>query len=128
MKNPSWVREEAILLLDLYMQCGRQQLPRTDERVIALSEPLRRPPFHPPESRTGSFRNPTGISMKMGNLLALDPLYDGIGLDSASKLDRQIWDEFAEDPAGLYSTAQEIQEEIKSSCSAPKVQKESERS
>ena len=71
MKNPPWVREEAILLLDLSMQCGRQQLPPTDERVIALGELLRRLPFHPPETRSDSFRNPTGISMKMGNLLAL---------------------------------------------------------
>ncbi len=102
------MREEAILLLDLYMQCGRQQLLPTDERVIALSELLRRLPFHLPETRTGSFRNPTGISMKMGNLLALDPLYDGVGLDSASQSDRQVWDEFADDPEALHSAAQEI--------------------
>ncbi len=108
MKNPAWVREEAILLLDLYMQCGRQQLPPTDERVIALSELLRRLPFHPQEMHTGSFRNPTGISMKMGNLLALDPLYDGVGLDSASGMDRQIWDEFADNPEALHSAAQAI--------------------
>jgi 5-methylcytosine-specific restriction protein A len=108
MKNPPWVREEAILLLDLYIQCGRQQLPANDERVITLSELLRNLPFHTPGTRTSSFRNPTGISMKMGNLLALDPLYDGVGLDSASKLDRQIWDEFADNPDGLHSAAQAI--------------------
>ena len=108
MRNPPWVREEAILLLDLYIQCGRQQLPANDERVIALSELLRRLPFHAPETRTSSFRNPTGISMKMGNLLALDPRYDGIGLASASQMDQQIWDEFAENPEALHSAAQGI--------------------
>ncbi len=108
MRNPPWVRDEAILLLDLYMQCGRQQLPPTDERVIALSGLLRRLPFHPLETRTGSFRNPTGISMKMGNLLALDPLYDGVGLDSASEIDQQVWDEFADKPEALHSAAQAI--------------------
>ncbi len=60
MKNPPWTREEAILLLDLYMQCGRQQLPPTDERVIALSALLRRLPFHPPETRAGSFATRPG--------------------------------------------------------------------
>ncbi len=76
--------------------------------MIALSGLLRRLPFHPPEKRAGSFRNPTGISMKLGNLLALDPLYDGVGLDSASAMDRQVWDEFADDPERLHAVAQEV--------------------
>ncbi len=114
MKNPPWTREEAILLLDLYIQCGRQQLPPSDERVIALSGLLRRLPFHPLEKRAGSFRNPTGISMKMGNLLALDPLYHGIGLDSASAMDRQVWEEFADKPGALRKAAQAIREKTRS--------------
>ncbi len=113
MKKPPWVREEAILLLDLYMQSGRQQLPPTDERVIALSELLRRLPFHPQEKRDSSFRNPTGIHMKMGNLLALDPLYDGVGLDSASAMDRQVWEEFADRPEALHGAAQVIRGRVK---------------
>ncbi len=83
--------------------------------MIALSDLLRRLPFHPPETRTGSFRNPTGISMKMGNLLAFDPLYDGVGLDSASEMDRQVWDEFAENPEALHSSAQAIRVSINAS-------------
>ncbi len=90
------------------MQCGRQQLPLTDERVIALSKLLCRLSFFPPEKRTGSFRNPTGMSMKLGNLRALDPLYDGVGLDSASAMDQQVWDEFVEDRAALHSAANAI--------------------
>ncbi len=46
--------------------------------------------------------------MKLANLLALDPLYDGVGLDSASALDRQVWEEFADKPEALHSTAQTI--------------------
>ncbi len=76
--------------------------------MIAFSELLRRLPFHPPEKRDSSFRNPTGISMKMGNVLALDPLYDGVGLESGSILDRQVWEEYADDPEALHSAAQEI--------------------
>ncbi len=113
MKNPPWVREEAILLLDLYMQCGRHLLPPTDERVIALSELLRRLPFHPPEKRAGSFRNPTGISMKLGNLLALDPCHDGVGLDSASTMDRQVWEKYAEEPDALRNAAQAIRTSVR---------------
>ncbi len=114
MKNPPWLYEEEILLLDLYLQCGRQQLSATDERVTALSELLRRLPFHPPETRTGSFRNPTRISMKMGNLLALDPFYDGVGLDSTSATDRQVWEEDADKPDALRNEAQEIRVKAKS--------------
>ncbi len=114
MKNPPWLYEEEILLLDLYMQCGRHQLPATDERVIALSELLRRLPFHTPETRDSSFRNPTGIHMKMGNLLALDPLYDGVGLDSVSQTDRLVWDEYADKPETLHSAAQVIRTSARS--------------
>ncbi len=70
MMIPPWLYEEEILLLDLYIQCGQQHLPPTDEQVITLSELLRRLPFHPPEKCDSSFRNPTGISMKLANLRA----------------------------------------------------------
>ncbi len=83
-------------------------MPPTDERVIALSELLRHLPFHPPETRSGSFRNPTGISMKVGNLLALDPLFDGVGLDGAGQMERQVWDEYADDPEALHPATLEI--------------------
>ncbi len=114
MKNPPWVREEAILLLDLYIQCGRQHLPPTDEQVIALSGLLRRLPFHAPEKRDSSFRNPTGVSMKMANLRALDPQCDDVGLDRTSAMDRQVWDEFDDKPEALRSAAQTIRAKARS--------------
>ncbi len=46
--------------------------------------------------------------MKLGNLLALDPLYDGVGLDSASQTERPVWEDFANDPEGLHSASQKI--------------------
>jgi hypothetical protein len=76
MENLPWVREEVVLLLDLYIQSGRQQLPLTHKWVIALSELLRRLPFHLSETRSGSYS--TEIRLKIGNLLALDLLYGGV--------------------------------------------------
>jgi 5-methylcytosine-specific restriction protein A len=46
--------------------------------------------------------------MKLGNFLALDPAYTGIGLKRGGKLDREIWHEFAHDGDRLRLTAASI--------------------
>ena len=44
----------------------------------------------------------------MGNFLSLDPSYSGKGLASVSKLDREVWDEFAHNRERLKATANAI--------------------
>lgn len=107
-KDPDWARDELILAMDLYVRAGRRQLDRTDPEVIALSKLLIRSSIHPPQTRTAKFRNPSGVSMKLGNFLRIDPAYKGSGLRHGGKLERQIWTEFADRSEELREAAEAI--------------------
>ena len=107
-RNPNWTRDEVILALDLYMREGRQQLDPRHRKVQELSRLLNTLPIHPPELRETEFRNPAGVSMKLGNFLAVDPAYEGTGLSRGSRLEKEIWDEFASEPYRLHAIAESI--------------------
>jgi 5-methylcytosine-specific restriction enzyme A len=107
-RNPDWVRDELILALELYFRGGRKWLPHTHPDVITLSELLNKLPIHDPQVRNSDFRNPRGVSMKLGNFLSLDPQYEGTGLNRGGKLDKDVWDEFAHDIYHLAQTATSI--------------------
>jgi len=84
--NADWTRDETVLALDLLYRHGRP-IGRQHEDIITLSSLLRRAPFHPPEKRQDSFRNPDGVALKLQNLLsAVEP---GRGL-SYSKTDLAV--------------------------------------
>lgn len=106
MRNPHWTRDEEILLLDLYLRVG----PKAPSHlaVVELSNLLRSLPIHPPAARTGTFRNPTGVSMKLWNLRHVDPEYAGRGLGPGSRLDAALWAEFAGRTEELSRLAQAI--------------------
>ena len=108
MRNPRWSRDEVILALDLFVRSERRQLPASHAEVIALSEVMQRLPYHPPESRGASFRNPNGISMILGNFLGIDPDYEGSGLGRNNQLQQEVWDELAGNPERLRRLAQAI--------------------
>lgn len=107
-KNPAWTRDELILALDLYFAAGRKQLPSTNQRVKSLSELLNRLQVHITFEKRETFRNPSGVSMKLGNFLSLDPVYSGSGMKNVSKLDREVWDEFAHNQRNLPQIADRI--------------------
>jgi 5-methylcytosine-specific restriction protein A len=107
-RNPNWTRDEVILALDLFLREGRQQLDAQHPKVLELSRLLNRLPIHGPELREAEFRNPAGVSMKLGNLLAVDPTYTGKGLARGSRLEQEIWDEFADAPYRLHAVAEAI--------------------
>ena len=60
-----------------------------------MSETLRALPFHPAEDRKKSFRNADGVAFKLQNIRYVAT---GKGLDSTSKIDRQVWEEFGLEP------------------------------
>jgi 5-methylcytosine-specific restriction enzyme A len=107
-RNPDWTRDELILALELYMRAGRKQLEASHPDVIQLSKLLNQLPIHDETLRNSDFRNPQGVSMKLGNFLSIDPSYTGVGLQRGGKLDREVWDEFANDIYRLYQTANSI--------------------
>lgn len=103
MRNPAWLRDEEILLLDVYLRVNPSSA--SDPAVVELSELLRRLPLHPRWLRTQSFRNPTGVLMKLRNIAHIDPRHQGRGLERVSRLAREVWDEFSADPERLGRTA-----------------------
>lgn len=110
MRNPAWVRDEEILLLDVYLRFRPNS--STHPAVLQLSEVLRHLPLHPPSSRDVTFRNPAGVLMKLRNLSHLDPGHEGRGLERGSSLSQRIWDEFAHDAARLHRTATAIRQAV----------------
>lgn len=81
-----WTREEAIIVFNLYCR-----IPFKDSNKS-----------HPEVRRFADLvgRTPSAVNMKIGNFGSLDPELKkrGIsGLRNASKLDRQVWDEFHQD-------------------------------
>jgi 5-methylcytosine-specific restriction protein A len=111
-RNPDWTRDELILALELYMRAGRRQLEASHPDVVQLSKLLNQLPIHNQVLRNSDFRNPQGVSMKLGNFLSLDPSYTGVGLQRGGKLDREIWNEFANDIYWLNQTATSIRTSI----------------
>lgn len=84
-RNPSWTRDEIVLALNLYFKAGRKWLPPDHRDVIELSQLLNSMPIHRSTLRNKSFRNPQGVSMKLGNFLADDPKYKGEGLSANTR-------------------------------------------
>jgi len=93
--NPNWTRDETILALALYLDSGNSIPGGKDPRVIALSELLRSLEIHPREHRVASFRNPDGVAFKLQNLRQVA---SGKGLSNVSKVDREVWADFAHKP------------------------------
>ena len=106
-RNPNWTRDELILALDLYRRdpsaVGNEHHPA----VIALSALLNTLPLRPHAAST-NFRNPSGVGMKLANFRALDPEASGAGLKAGGRLDKEVFDAFAHNPALLRQTADHI--------------------
>lgn len=108
----NWVRDEVILALDLYLRIkntkGRRWSPVTPE-VVELSQVLNSLPIHAGKLRGASFRNPTGVSMKLSNILTHDPDYTGKGLRGGNKgLEGEVWRTYANSPVELAQVASNI--------------------
>jgi 5-methylcytosine-specific restriction protein A len=89
--NPKWIRDEELLLVDLYL-ASRDKIPGSkDPKVIELSRLLARLPWHSMSSRASTFRNPVGIALKLQNLKSIDT---GHGMRNTAAIDRQILYEF----------------------------------
>ncbi|TSP10645.1 HNH endonuclease [Cupriavidus campinensis] len=100
--NPDWTRDETILALDLYFDLNGKIPSGSDERVRALSDVLRRFPYHAGASKKESFRNPDGVAFKLQNLRQIAT---GKGLGNVSETDRKVWSEFGTSPAQVKSMA-----------------------
>ena len=103
--NPNWSRDETILALNLYFECGRGVPGPSDMRVIRLSDILRQLPIHLTAKKTDTFRNPDGVAFKLQNL---HNVASGKGLANVSQTDRLIWSEFGGHPELVKQLAEAI--------------------
>ena len=107
--SPKWNRNELILALDLYFRKPRARVNESHPAVQKLSYLLRKYPIHPKHQDEAYLRNPTGVAMKLGNFLHLDPDDERRGLSQGSQLGEKVWEEFLRvDRARLHREATSI--------------------
>lgn len=112
MRNPKWHRDEIILALNLYFNMEPGQIHARNPEIIELSEILNKLPIHEERPDEVKFRNPNGVGLKLSNFLAIDPDYHGKGMESYSKLDKEVFDEFYNDRHGLKQIAETIKQTV----------------
>lgn len=81
-----WTREETILAFDLYCKTSFSKISKTNKDIIELAELLG--------------RTPSSVGLKMANLACYDPELKARGIKgmvNASRLDKEIFEEFAND-------------------------------
>lgn len=113
MRNPKWTREELILALDLYVKVGRKQVEAEHPSVIELSGLLRELGIHKESTQGPNFRNANSVSMKLGNFMSVDPRQKGNGLSRGNRLEKVVWNEFANDGRSLADARRAILSTIK---------------
>lgn len=106
-QDPTWLRDEILLALDVYFQHDRKYLEPHHPAIVELSHLLNSLPLHPLETRSETFRNPAGVAMKIANLMSIDPA-KGYKLSSVGQTDREVWEEFKDDPQWVHELAEAI--------------------
>jgi putative restriction endonuclease len=92
-----WTKEGSILALNLYSKIPFGQMHSRNSEVIELAELID--------------RSPSSIARRLGNFASLDPKLKerGIkGLENASKLDQQVWDEYMHDWDGQFIEGEKL--------------------
>ena len=112
MRNPKWHRDEIILALDLYFKLEPGQIHARNPAIIELSKILNKLPIHEERPDSVKFRNPNGVGLKLSNFLAIDPTYDGKGMQSFSKLDKLVFEGFKSKKKLLADLARNIKDTV----------------
>ena len=100
--NPNWTYEEAVLLHALYRRAPNAELQHP--AVAQLSQLLNQTAGLRGVTPSDTYRNCTGVAMRLRNIAAIDPAYltRGLrGLSEGPRIDKVVWARFAEDPVAL---------------------------
>jgi len=112
-REPTWVRDELILACDLALQNNWQRIGANDERVQKLSDLLQRMPIHPIEVRGPTFRNPSGVAIKISETATNHPDYRGVAI-GIGIADHEVLRDFLEREDEMRRTADLIRAGIES--------------
>lgn len=114
----NWTRSEVILACSLLISNNWKWMHPSDPRAVELSELLRSSPEHSNAARTFTFRNTNGVVRKMQDLQSRLPGYRGVPTHG-SRLDRDVLQEFLDDPIGMELLAERIRRAIRRSEVSP---------
>jgi putative restriction endonuclease len=108
MSSRRWTREQLKLAFHLYCQLPFGKLHKGNAEIVELARLI---------SRT-----PSAVAMKLVNFASLDPAITSTGrrgLDNASSIDRDIWEEFHADWEGLAVECNDLRIALAESQGAP---------
>ena len=117
MTNIKWIRDEYILVLDLYFKHRFERSASENPRLAEYSELLRS--MHKSRTNIGpQFRSTSSIAIRMHNFKACDPYWREQGVDGmrdgAQGMTRAIWDEFYGDTEIVHDLANQIKSSLQS--------------
>jgi len=110
-RNPTWVRDELILALDMYLQYAGNPPPKGSAEIEELSETLNRLGRYLGIATNDRFRNGNGVYMKLMNFRRFDPVFTQAGkrgLSRGGQAEEEVWNEFASNPECCHEMAQTI--------------------
>jgi 5-methylcytosine-specific restriction enzyme A len=113
-RNPSWMRDELILALDLYVRSKGNPPGKSSAEIKELSAVLNQLTGAVSKTRP-KYRNANGVYMKLMNFRRFDPMFlaqGKSGLTRGNKLEESVWKEFASDPKRLAQTAAAIKADL----------------
>ncbi len=82
MAGRPWIRSELFEALRLYGVTPFGKIHSRNPDIIGLAMAIK--------------RTPSAVALKMVNFASLDPTIEQVGMSNASKLDREVWNEFFE--------------------------------
>lgn len=94
LRNPSWLRDELILALDLYMLNPVSPPGKSSTIVAELSAILNKLHRLNGVTLAPTLQNKNGVYLKMMNLRASDPAFTvqgKVGMQSGGKLEKVVW-------------------------------------
>jgi 5-methylcytosine-specific restriction protein A len=112
-RNPTWIRDELILALDMYLRCAGNPPRKGSIEIDELSETLNRLGRYLGIATEDRFRNVNGVYMKLMNFRRFDPVFAQAGkrgLSRGGQAEEQVWNEFASDPERCRDVAQIIRQ------------------
>jgi 5-methylcytosine-specific restriction protein A len=111
-REPDWVRDESILIVDLVRQHG-WRAPKPDWPAIAeLSELLQKMPFHPMDTRGARFRNRAGVAF-IGSQIASASRTVPAAAEKTGRIHLEVIEQFRLDEAAMIRTAERIRDTLR---------------
>jgi 5-methylcytosine-specific restriction protein A len=112
-RNPTWVRDELILALDMYLQYAGNPPRKGSAEIDELSETLNRLGRYLGIATEDRFRNVNGVYMKLMNFRRFDPVFTEAGkrgLSRGGQAEEEVWSTFSSDPERCHTVAQTIRQ------------------